>query len=94
MHYVIFAIDKPGRTDLRQENRPAHLEYLKANKDIIVTAGPMQSDDGAAMIGSMLVLDVDGRAAVEDFARNDPYAKAGLFESTVIKRWKRTVPAD
>lgn len=94
MHYIVFAVDKPGHVDLRLANRPAHLEYLKSKRDIIVTAGPMQSDDGDAMIGSMLVLDVPDRAAAEDFAKGDPYAKAGLFESTVIKRWKRTIPAD
>ena len=53
----------------------------------------MQSDDGEAMIGSMLVLDVADRAAAEAFAEADPYAKAGLFESTTIKRWKRVIPA-
>ncbi len=94
MHYIVFAIDKPGHVDMRQSIRPDHLEYLKSQKDIIVTAGPMQSDDGEAMIGSMLVIDVVDRAAAEAFAKGDPYAKAGLFESTVIKRWKRTVPAD
>ena len=94
MHYIIFAQDKPGATELRMANRPAHLEFLKSKSDVIVTAGPMQSDDGEAMIGSMLVIDVADRAAAEDFAKNDPYAQAGLFESTVIKRWKRTIPAD
>ncbi|MCF3628055.1 YciI family protein [Thalassospiraceae bacterium LMO-SO8] len=94
MHFIVFAIDKPGHVDLRQASRPDHLEYLTSQKDIIVTAGPMQSDDGASMIGSMLVIDVPDRAAAEAFAKNDPYAKAGLFESTVIKRWKRTIPAE
>lgn len=94
MHYIVFAIDKPGHVDMRQSIRPDHLEYLGANKDIIVTAGPMQSDDGNAMIGSMLVIDVPDRATAEAFAKGDPYAKAGLFESTVIKRWKRTIPAE
>ena len=91
MHYIVFAIDKPGHVDMRQSIRPDH---LKSQKDILVTAGPMQSDDGAAMIGSMLVIDVADRAAAEAFAKGDPYAKAGLFESTVIKRWKRTIPAE
>jgi len=40
------------------------------------------------------VIDVADRAAAEEFAKGDPYAKAGLFESTVIKRWKRTIPAE
>lgn len=94
MHFIVFAIDKPGHVDLRQASRPDHLEYLGSQKDILVTAGPMQSDDGASMIGSMLVIDVPDRAAAEAFAKGDPYAKAGLFESTVIKRWKRTIPAE
>lgn len=93
MHFVVFAMDKPNHTDVRLANRPDHLEFLKANADKIVYAGPMQSDDGEAMIGSMLVLDVADRAAAEAFAEADPYAKAGLFESTVIKRWKRVIPA-
>jgi uncharacterized protein YciI len=94
MHFIVFAIDKPGHVDLRQSIRPDHLEYLGSQKGILVTAGPMQSDDGASMIGSMLVIDVPDRAAAEAFAKGDPYAKAGLFESTVIKRWKRTIPAE
>tara|TARA_Y100000813_G_scaffold94598_2_gene67302 strand:- start:48 stop:338 length:291 start_codon:yes stop_codon:yes gene_type:complete len=93
MHFVVFAMDKPNHTEVRLANRPDHLEFLKANGDKIVYAGPMQSDDGEAMIGSMLVLDVADRAAAEAFAEADPYAKAGLFESTVIKRWKRVIPA-
>ncbi len=94
MLYVIFAMDKPGHEQLRLDTRPAHVDYLKANAGIIVTAGPLQSDDGDSMIGSVLVLDVDGRQAAEAFAQGDPYAQAGLFESTRIVRWKRTIPAE
>ena len=82
--FVIFCIDKPGHTQVRMDNRPDHLEFLKGSKDMIVTAGPMQSDDGESMIGSMLVI---------DFAAADPYAKAGLFESTRVMRWKQVIPA-
>ncbi|MEK9673853.1 MAG: YciI family protein [Rhodospirillaceae bacterium] len=93
MLYAIFAVDKPYHVQLRLDTRPTHVEYLRANSDIIVTAGPMQSDDSETMIGSLLVLDVADRAAAVKFAENDPYAKAGLFESTRIMRWKRTIPA-
>ena len=88
--FVIFCIDKPGHTQVRMDNR---LEFLKGSKDMIVTAGPMQSDDGESMIGSMLVIDVADRAAAEAFAAADPYAKAGLFESTRVMRWKQVIPA-
>ena len=94
MHYIVFANDKPGHEQVRLDTRAAHIEYLKANTDLIVTAGPMQTNDGDGMIGSMLVLDVPDRATAEAFATNDPYAKAGLFESTLIRRWKRTIPTE
>lgn len=93
MHFVVFCIDKPGHQQVRLDNRPAHLEFLKANADKIVTAGPMQTDDGQGMVGSMLVLDVADRKAAEDFAKADPYAKANLFESTRVMRWKQVIPA-
>ena len=55
------------------------------------------SDDGETPTGSFLLIDVEDRAAAEDFARNDPFAKAGLFETTEIRRWRKVYfhpPAD
>ena len=40
------------------------------------------------MQGSMLVIDVPDRQTAEALATNDPYAKAGLFQSTDIRAWK------
>jgi hypothetical protein len=46
------------------------------------------------MTGSLLIIDFADRKAAEDFAANDPYNKAGLFESVIIRRWKKVIPAD
>jgi uncharacterized protein YciI len=35
--------------------------------------------------------DMADRAAVEAFAGNDPFAKAGLFQSTEIRRWRKVI---
>lgn len=94
MQYVIFCTDKPGHGQVRLDNRPAHVDYLKANQDKLVVAGPCLTDDGEGMIGSMLVVDMADRAAAEAFAENDPYNKAGLFESVVVRPWKKVLPAD
>ena len=75
------------------ENRPDHVAYLKAQGDQLVAAGPTTSDDGAAMTGSLLILDFAGRAEAEAFAAADPYAKAGLFDSVTIKPGKKVLPA-
>ena len=44
--------------------------------------------DGARMIGSLFILEVEDLAAARRFAAGDPYAKAGLFASTEINPWR------
>lgn len=90
--YVIICTDKPNSLDLRLANRSAHLEYAKGWADRMVMGGPFLSEDGNAMLGSMLVLAVDDRSEAEAFAANDPYALAGLFENVVIRRYKKVLP--
>lgn len=93
MHFVIYCLDKPGHAEVRADNRPAHVDYLKASAAQIVAAGPLLTDDGAGMTGSTLIMEFDDRAAAENWAANDPYAKAGLFASVDIRAWKKVFPA-
>lgn len=89
MHFVFICKDRPDGGALRAANREAHLAYLKGFGDRIVSAGPLQSDDGERMTGSLLIVDLADRAAAGAFATADPYAKAGLFASVEIHRWKK-----
>ncbi|QFT58298.1 YciI-like protein [Sulfitobacter sp. THAF37] len=89
MFVVLIAKDKPGAQDIRAENRPAHLEYLKST-DMVAQAGPLLNED-EAMIGSLIVLDVPDMAAAEAWAANDPYAKAGLFADVSLTHWNRVI---
>jgi uncharacterized protein YciI len=94
MLFAIVCLDKPGHVALRAEVRPQHFTYLQQFRAQMFAAGPLQSDDGETMLGSLLILDFPDRAAAEAFAAEDPYTKAGLFESVLIRRWKKVVPAD
>lgn len=85
--YCVMCIDKPDSGALRQENRPAHLEYV-VSQNYVKMGGPLVGDDGETMIGSLLLLDVDNRAAAQAFVDNDPYHKAGLFERIEVQRFK------
>lgn len=82
MLWCIHCEDKADGLSLRQEVRPTHIEYL-ARFDVPV-AGPLLDDDGQ-MCGSCIILEAPDRAAAEEFASNDPYAQAGLFEKVTIK---------
>jgi hypothetical protein len=89
MPYAIIAEDRPDGAALRGEKRPEHLDYLEAHKDLLLAAGAQFADDGTTPIGSILLVDVDDRAAAEAFAQNDPFATAGLFRSVTIVPWRK-----
>ncbi len=92
MIFFIYSQDKPGGFELRMATRAEHLEYLKKFESQYLAAGPTMTDDGSVMDGSALIMEFEDRAAAEEFRDNDPYAKAGLFESSIIKAWKQVYP--
>ncbi len=93
MLYAIICQDKSDSQHIRTENRPLHLDYLKANTEHIHAVGPLLGDDEQSMVGSLLIMNFENRAAAKTFATGDPYAKAGLFESVTITPWKQVLPA-
>ncbi|MCZ6467820.1 MAG: YciI family protein [Alphaproteobacteria bacterium] len=94
MIYVITCVDKPGHGAVRKENRTAHLAYLRDAGDTLFAAGPTLTDDASSVTGSVILVDLPDKQAAETFAADDPYAKAGVFESVTIKAWKKVFPED
>lgn len=90
--YIITCIDKANGLAVRLANRQAHLDFAKGWTDKMLVGGPLLSDDGEQMQGSMLILDVEDRAEVDRFIAEDPYGKAGLFESVSVRRYKKVLP--
>lgn len=90
MLIALIARDKPGALPIRQENRPAHVDYLKASGSAVFQAGPLL-DDAGEMAGSLVILDMESMSEAEQWAVNDPYAKAGLFKSVELVEWKKVL---
>ncbi len=88
MLFVLICTDKPGSLDLRLATRANHLAYLTTYETRIVHAGPMLDIDDRPC-GSLLIVDVADRAAAAGFAEADPYTKAGLFESVIIRPYRQ-----
>ena len=82
MLYTFFLIDRPHAGELRQQVRPEHKAYLAQVADRIAFAGPLLTDDGQTMIGSLLVIDFDSRAQAADWLAREPFTRAGLYAST------------
>jgi uncharacterized protein YciI len=83
------ATDKPGALQIRLDNRADHVAYLKSC-GVVVHAGPFL-DDAGEMCGSLVVIDVPDMAAAQAWADGDPYAQAGLFQSTKLRPWNKVI---
>lgn len=92
MQYAIHCLDKPNSLDLRMANREAHVAHLRAQGQHLVAAGPLLGDDGQTMIGSLIIVDFAEKTALDAFVANDPYARAGLFQTVTVKPWKKVLP--
>jgi uncharacterized protein len=89
MPYAIQTRDKPGHEHVRAAARPAHLEYLTANQHRLLAAGALIDDDGTGGHGGILLVDTEDRAEAERFLAEDPFTRAGLFETATVTRWRK-----
>ncbi len=83
--FIVNARDKADALPLRMANRPDHLAWAAGFADKIRMAGPVFADDGETFAGSVFVMDMDTLQDVRDWAAEDPYAKAGVFETVEIR---------
>ncbi len=91
MLFVLYCRDKPDSLELRLATRAAHLEFAKADGRVQM-AGPMLSDDGETMLGSLFVVAAEDLAAARAFNANDPYTLAGLWQSVAIHPFRWLLP--
>jgi len=92
MLFVIHALDRPSALSQRLAHYDAHKSFLSDTSpyDVdIVMSGPLTADDGATMIGSLLVVEAPNRATVERFNGADPFHAAGIWERVTITGFVR-----
>ena len=89
--FAIFCIDKPGMAEKRKAVTAAHVEYLGTKPIELVMSGPLTSDDGERVIGSLLVVEADSRAEVEEFQRKDPLVQAELWETAEVRAFNKRI---
>jgi len=88
MIFVFNCKDKPGHLQVRLDNRPAHIEFLNGLNaaGTLKFAGPFLDGEGKPC-GSMVAVEATDKTAAKAIADNDPYTKAGLFETVAIQPW-------
>ena len=83
MRFVVLAYDgdDPATPARRAETRPRHLQEMQPLVDDgrLLLAGAIV-DEGGRAVGSMLIVDLEDRDAVDDLLMRDPYRAAGVWE--------------
>jgi uncharacterized protein len=95
-HFVVYALDRPGREAARLEARPAHRARLREHgHPVTVCIGGPLLDDTGKMIGTMLVVEAGTKQEVEAFVAGDPYVAAEVYGSIVVHpyNWGLGTPA-
>ena len=99
MLYVIFSQDVENSLPLRAQARPAHVERLQAlkNEGRLVLAGPCPAIDAegpgeAGFTGSVIVAEFDSLEDAQAWANADPYIEAGVYQSVIVKPYKKVLP--
>ncbi|AFU97375.1 YciI family protein [Simiduia agarivorans] len=99
MFYAIISEDVANSLPLRKQARPAHIARLEALRDQgrLLIAGPCPAIDSedpgeAGFSGSLVVAEFDSLAAAQAWADTDPYITAGVYQSVVVKPYKKVLP--
>jgi hypothetical protein len=99
MLYAIIASDVPDSLAKRLEARPKHLERLHALRDEgrLILAGPHPAIDSedpgdAGFSGSLIVAEFESLEVAQSWAQDDPYMHAGVYESVIVKPFKKVFP--
>jgi uncharacterized protein YciI len=97
--YAIIATDIEESLEQRLAIRPAHIKRLEALKEQgrLVLAGPHPAIDSenpgpAGYSGSLIVAEFPSLEEAQHWAEADPYRKAGIYASIIVKPFKQVFP--
>ena len=96
MLYMIYSTDVENSLEARKSARPAHLARLQEldDQNRLFTAGPLPAIDSedpaeAGFTGLLVVAEFDSLEAAREWAANDPYIAAGVYDNSVVKPFKK-----
>jgi uncharacterized protein len=92
--FLILAYDdtRAGTPEWRKAARPSHLEGLRPLVDSgqLVAGGPIL-DDEERVVGTVAVMDVESRAAIDAWLEREPYAVQGVWDSIEVRPMRLVV---
>ncbi len=99
MYYSIYCEDVENSLEKRKSARPEHLARLQLLLDQgrLLLAGPhpkIDSEDPgpAGFTGSLIIAEFDCLQDAQEWANDDPFRHAGVYEKVTVKPFKLTMP--
>ena len=99
MYYAIISEDISDSLRLRKEARARHLARLEALKSDgrLLVAGPHPAIDSpdpgdAGFSGSVVIAEFESLEQAQQWADEDPYVEAGVYQSVTVKPYKVVLP--
>ena len=100
MWYIIFAQDVEGSLKTRLKVKEQHLDRLRTlqNEGRLLVAGLMPAIDSEepealGFTGSTIIADFPSLMSAKEWASNDPYTIAGIYENVIVKPFKQVLPS-
>ncbi len=99
MLYAIISQDMGDSLGKRLQARPAHVARLDKlrNEGRLILAGPHPAIDcdepgDAGFTGSLIVAEFPSLDDARQWANDDPYIPAGVYDSVDVKPFKKVLP--
>lgn len=91
MLFILLCKDHPGALPVRNRARLPHLDFVVDHVAVFRYGGPLLGATGQPE-GSLMILDLPDRDALDAHMRADPFFSAGLFESVSVWASQQVVP--
>ena len=99
MLYAIISQDVENSLEKRLSVRPDHIGRLESLKEQgrLILAGPHPAIDNndpgpAGFSGSLVVAEFSSLEEAQAWADDDPYIKAGVYDTVTVKPFKKVLP--
>jgi uncharacterized protein YciI len=92
MEYFVYGRDRAGADGLKERLCEEHWAFMDRYDDRLIARGPTltSQDDDAGSTGSLHIVDLADLEALKSFAYDEPYYRAGAFESIDLHRFTNT----
>ena len=88
--WAIYCWDKPGAAEARRALLQDQKRYVSGFGERVIGYGHFVTDDGRDTLGTSFFMQLDDRAAADEFLADEPLNQAGLYRRVDVHRWSNS----